>query len=77
VAAPQGLTYSGVGGLSSSAETARGDTEAQPFDEPFLEALEFGMPPTGGVGLGIDRVVMLLTGARTLREVVLCPAMRT
>jgi lysyl-tRNA synthetase, class II len=58
-------------------EMARGDEETQPFDEAFLEALEYGMPPTGGVGLGIDRLVMLLSGARNLREVVLFPAMRT
>ena len=57
-------------------ETARGDEEAQPFDEAFIEALEYGMPPTAGVGLGIDRLVMLMTGAKTLREVVLFPAMR-
>ena len=58
-------------------EIARGDEEAQPYDESYIEALEYGMPPTGGVGLGIDRLVMILTGAKSLREVVLFPAMRT
>jgi lysyl-tRNA synthetase, class II len=62
--------------LEQAASAAAGDPEAMRLDEDFLRALEYGMPPAGGIGMGIDRMLQMLTGARGIRETILFPLVR-
>jgi lysyl-tRNA synthetase class 2 len=61
---------------ASLRDHAAGDEEAHPMDEDYIAALEVGLPPSGGLGIGVDRLVMVLTGASNLREIIVFPHMR-
>ncbi|MEK7185352.1 MAG: amino acid--tRNA ligase-related protein, partial [Patescibacteria group bacterium] len=62
--------------LHQEKNKSSGEHDAQSMDEAYVEAMEYGMPPAGGVGIGIDRLVMLLTNTKNIREVILFPTLR-